>query len=120
MPDFNRGKIEIRFASTDYGPFRFDFTDALPTGATIDSISVTSYLGRIKSTDVPITAETETGSELIDASATEVHGTLEVDVYFNYPTTPAWIGNVIHTLVFTLTLDNGAIHCYYFNDVVVM
>jgi len=112
MADFDRFKIEVRQASSDWGPFKFDFTDALPDGTTISSISMKSYLGRVIPEDV-LADQTDTTSELIDAAKTVVSSSYVVSVYFDYPTTSTYIGAVKHTLVFNLTLDNGAIHSFY-------
>jgi hypothetical protein len=113
MADFDRFKIRIHQATVDYGPFKFDFEDgALPDGTTISAISLKSYLGHVNPKDV-LTDETDTTDELIDAVETVVSTDFIISAYFNYPTTSTYIGGVKHTLVFNLTLDNGAEHSYY-------
>jgi len=115
LSDFDYGKIEIRYNSTDYGPFTFDLEDAAPTGAIISSVSVKSYSGNVKAGDL-LASETETTSSLIDAAKTGATGDYTVGVYFNYPGVNLE-GN--HTIFFEVTWDNGAIHPYVFYKVVV-
>jgi hypothetical protein len=112
MPDFETRKIEVRYYSTDYGPFQFDLEEALPSGTTISTVTVKSYLTKIDRED-DVADYTETTSELIDAVKTVVSGNYGVNVYFNYPTTAAYVGGAKHTLLFEITLDNGAKHVYY-------
>jgi hypothetical protein len=110
MNDYARGVIEVRYASLDYGPFYFDFTNRVPaTGVTIQSVSVKSYMGKVNPGD-PFTGFTETTSELLDA-LTGVSGDTEIAVYFNYPGVSL---EGSHTLVFEITWSNGAQHPYYF------
>lgn len=119
MPDFETREIQVRYYSADYGPHVFDFTDALPSGVTISSASVKSYLTKVDQAD-DLSAKTETTSELIDAQLTAASGNYNVNVYFNYPSTTAWLGGAKHTLVFELTLSNSAKHNYFFHYVRVM
>lgn len=114
--DFAKFKIEVRYAALDYGPFTFDFEDALPTGTTVSSVTLKSFLGKLDQND-DLGDETETTAELIDAVKTTVSGSYGVAAYFNYPTTAAW-QNEDHTLVFELTLSNSAEHAYYGQRVV--
>lgn len=116
MSDFDYGEIEIRYNSTDYGPFTFDLEDAAPTGATISSATVKSYLGNVKAGDL-LSAETDTSALLVDAAKTAATGDYTVGVYFNYPGV-SYEGN--HTLFFAVTWDNGAIHSYVFYKVKVV
>lgn len=109
--DFAKFKIEVRYAAVDYGPFTFDFEDALPTGTTISAVTLKSFLGKLDQND-DLGDETETTSELVDAVKTAVSGNYGVAAYFNYPSTTT-NQNADHTLVFELTLSNGAEHCYY-------
>jgi len=110
--DFDQFKIEIRQSSVDWGPFSFDFEDALPSGTTIASVTLNSYLGKVIPED-DIDDQTDTTSELVDAVLTAVSGSYGVNAYFNYPSTSTYIGEEKHTLVFVLTLDTGAVHSYY-------
>jgi hypothetical protein len=115
--DFDKSKIEVRYASTDYGPFTFDFQDALPGTTTISSVTLKSFLGKLDQND-DLGDQTETTAELIDAVKTAVSGNYGVAAYFNYPSTTT-NQNANHTLVFELTLSNGAVHAYYFQRVYV-
>jgi hypothetical protein len=117
--DFDKTKIEIRYNSTDYGPFKFDFTNAIPSGTTLSSVTVKSYLGKVNPEDA-LASETDTSSELVDTVKTVVSSSYIVSVYFNYPTTAAYKSDVAHTLIFEITLSNSAKHAYYFYEVRVM
>ena len=82
-------------------------------------MTVKSYLGKVNPGD-DLTAETDTSSELVDTVKTVVLSSYVVSVYFNYPTTATNYGDVTHTLIFEVTLSNGATHAYYFYSVRVM
>ena len=115
--EFESGNIAIQADADAWGPFTYDFTDGLPSGRTLASVTVTSYLGRVKPADSDtLDEETDTTSELIDSSA--VSSDYIVSVYFNRPTTAAYI-NVKHSLVFEFTLDaagGGGTHtAFYYN-----
>lgn len=111
MPDFPKKIIEIRYATDSWGPHNFDLEKAIPSGTSISSVVVKSYLGKVdKGTD--LSAETETTSELIDAIQSLPISATVVSCYFDYPVTAAWQGQK-HTLVFEITLDNGAVHPFF-------
>jgi hypothetical protein len=112
MADFDRFRIDIRQNTADWGPFVFDFTSAMPTGVTVSAVTLKSYLGHVNPKD-DLDDETETTSELVDTVLTVVSGSYNVNAYFNYPTTATNIGGVKHTLVFNLTMSNGATHSFY-------
>lgn len=117
MPDFQRQDIEVRYASDSYGPHKFDMTDAIPSGTTLDSVTVRSFLGKVDKED-DLSAETETTSELIDAVASMVVSNTEIEVYFEYPSTAAWkSGGKKHTVVLEVTFANGGVHPYFFHYV---
>lgn len=116
MSDFDYGEIEVRYNSTDYGPFTFDFEDQAPSGATISSVTVKSYDGNVKAGDL-LSGETETTSSLVDSAKTAATGDYTVGVYFNYPGV-SYEGN--HTLFFEITWSNSAIHSYVFYKVKVV
>jgi hypothetical protein len=113
--EFESGQITIQADAFKWGPYVFNFTQGLPSGRTISSVVVKSYLGRVKPSDSDnLSSFTETTSELIDSSV--LLDTLNVSVYFNRPTTPAWI-NARHSLVLTVSLDaagGGGSHSAFF------
>lgn len=115
--EFESGKITIQADAADWGPFTFDFENGLPAGRTIDSCVVTSYLGRVKPNDSDTLASfTDTTAELIASNS--MSSNYVVAVYFDRPTTAAWIDQK-HSLVFTVTLDaagGGGTHsAFYYN-----
>jgi hypothetical protein len=110
--EFETGRIEVGHNASDWGPFSFDFTDGLPSGINVSSVTVKSYLGRVGKND-DLTDETETSAELVPTAAT-VSARI-VSVYFSLPTTDAWL-DVAHTLVFEFVTDNAqaGTHSAYF------
>jgi hypothetical protein len=108
--DFEAGTIEVREDSVNYGPFTFDMTEVAPSGTTIGSVAVTSYLGKVNPSD-ELADETETTDELIDIPLTGSTGDFVVSVFFNYPGIDL---EANHTLVITITWDNSAVHSYFF------
>jgi hypothetical protein len=100
--DFETGRIEIGHNASDWGPFTFDFSDGLPTGISLVSCTVKSYLGRVGKDD-DLSAETDTSSELIATAATVALNV--VSVFLTLPSTSSYF-DAAHTLVFEYTTDN--------------
>lgn len=119
--EFENGKITIQANAFKWGPYIFDLTKGLPDGRTLASIDVTSYLGRVKPDDSDILSTfTDTTAELINNIS--LFSTLKAAIYFDRPTTAAWI-NQKHSLVFDLTLDaagGGGTHTAFFYNVEVI
>jgi hypothetical protein len=116
--EFEQGRITIQDNASEWGPFNFDFTDALPSGKVLTACTVKSYLGRVKPDDSDtLDEETETTSELIGTTAVASDAT--VSVQFNRPTTEAYI-NVSHSLVFEFTITGGGTHSAFFYRVEVI
>jgi hypothetical protein len=117
--EFESGTITIQADASDWGPFTFDLESAVsPLGRTIASAVVKTYLGRVKPTDSDVlSSKTETTSELINTNS--MSSNYVVAVYFNRPTTAAYI-NQKHSLVITFTLDaagGGGTHTAFFYNV---
>jgi hypothetical protein len=119
--EFNQGKICIQANAAGWGPFTYDFEPGLPDGRTVASVEVKSYLGRVKPDDSDtLDEETETTSELIASS--EVSSDYIVSVFFNRPTTEAYI-NKKHSLVFEFVMDTaggGGSHSAFYYSVEVL
>jgi hypothetical protein len=116
--EFEQGKICIQSNAAEWGPFNFDFRDALPDGKVITNCEVLSYLGRVKPDDSDdLASETLTTAELIGTTAVE--SDYVVTVQFNRPTTEAWL-NASHSLVFNFTITGGGTHSAYFYRVEVL
>lgn len=113
MSDFETGKIEVRYASSSWGPFGFDFEDGIPPGSSISSVTIRSFLGKVDPGE-ELTGYTETTTQLIDAVKSLPIDAYNIALYLNYPGV-SLEGN--HTLVFEATLDNGAIHPFYYYKV---
>lgn len=119
MPDFQKKSIEVRYYSTSWGPHNFDFIDAIPLGTQLTSFDIKSFLGQYDKGD-NLSQATETTSELVDVSMCIMLDNTTISAYFNCPTTAAYksAAGVAHTIVFELTLNNGAMHPFYFHKVV--
>ena len=116
--EFEQGRICIQSNAAEWGPFNFDFTDALPDDKVLTNCEVLSYLGKVKPGDSDVLAsETLTTAELIGTTA--VASDYIVTVQFNRPSTAAWI-NASHTLVFNFTITGGGTHSAYFYRVKVI
>lgn len=116
--EFIQGRVSIQSNAAEWGPFNFDFSDALPADKVLTLCTVTSYLGRVKPDDSDdLASETDTTSELIGTTA--VASDTVVTVQFNRPTTEAYI-NVSHTLVFNFTISGGGTHSAYYYRVQVL
>jgi len=121
--EFEQGRITIQADAASWGPFTFDLEDGIPSGRTIASAVAKSYLGRVKPDDSDaLDEETETTAELIDTANNVMSSSYVFSVYFNRPTTAAYI-NVKHSIVITFTLDaagGGGTHSafYYMVDVI--
>lgn len=119
--EFESGTITIQSEADGWGPFTYNFEPGIPSGRTVASVVVKSYLGRVKPADSDILDTfTETTSELIDSYT--MSSDYIAAVYFVRPTTAAYI-NVKHSLVFTFTLDaagGGGTHTAFFYNVKVV
>lgn len=100
--DFDVASIEVNSATSEWGPYKFNFRGALPdpSGDPIASATVQSFLNG-----------EETTSGLIASSLVESPA---VHVWFNYPGADL-TGK--HTLVFTLTASKGGTKSFEFGFV---
>jgi hypothetical protein len=112
--DFEARTIRVRYNSADFGPHTFDFEEAIPLDTTLASVNCRAFEGKVKP-GANLDDETEV-SALIDGVLTAVTGDYVVSVYFDYPGDD-YIAN--YTLVFEITLNNSAVHPYYFYKVTV-
>jgi hypothetical protein len=95
--DFDIASIEVNSATLAWGPYRFNFQGVLPDPAEdpIVSALVKSYLNGA-----------ETTAQLIDSFQVE---SPVIEVWFNYPGTQ-YHGK--HTLVFTLSAQEGGVNSF--------
>jgi len=114
--EFEQGTITIQAEASDWGPFNFNFEDALPEGYALVGCTVKSYLGRVKPGD-DVADFTETTSELINTTA--VASDTVCTVTFDIPTTAAWI-DASHSLVFSFSITGGGTHSAYYYRVKVI
>ena len=107
--------IIIRENSNLWGPFEFDFSNALPSGHVISAVTVKSYSRTYKPQD---SAEDFTEIDLIDPEYTpEATDDTEVTVKLQYPGDD-YKGKA--TLVFNVTLVSGGTHEFFFHRVKVV
>lgn len=100
--DFDVASIEVNSATLAWGPYHFNFQGVLldPAEDPVVSALVKSYLNG-----------TETTAQLIESSQVE---SPVVKVWFDYPGDP-YHGK--HTLVFTLTAQDGGENSFEFGFV---
>jgi len=90
MLDFVADVISVNSETVDWGPFAFDLTDSLPTGVTIASVQVRSFLRGAETTANLVTPNTAYFAGLV------------VAVNFSYPGDHFIGSHEIHIIV-TLT-----------------
>lgn len=117
MDDFKvHAGIDLRYFSDNWGPFNFDFTNLLPSGATISDCDVTAYLGAVTAKS-DSSAFDDVTAEIIDSDhVPAVVDDTYVNVWFKYPSDLTLKGERA-TLVFEITTDSGAQHPFYFRSV---
>lgn len=94
--------IELRDTMVNWGPWTFDFTNGMPSGITIQSVTAAVYEGRLTDSD-DIAGATEI-SGVVDAAT--LSSDYIVAVRMTHPGT--YEGNA--TLVFTITGSNGGVY----------
>jgi hypothetical protein len=92
--DFERAVIKINASANYWGPFEFDFTDAVPAADTISSVAVTSTKAD----------GTSSSTELIETGPS-VSGDI-VSLRLQYPGATM---HGEHTLYFVLTMASTAV-----------
>jgi len=102
--DFDSSIIKIKGDADQWGPFRFSFSSAIPSGTAISSVAVTSSLN-----------SSDTTSDLIENGSVS-HGDDYVDLKLQYPGS-SLVG--YHKLRFKLTLNTGAVQDFDFGFVLV-
>jgi hypothetical protein len=116
--EFGQDTIILQVNASDWGPFNFNFSEALPSGYDLTGCTVKSYLGRVKPEDSDdLSGFTETTSEIINTTA--VVGVDVTTVTFDYPSTEAW-QDQSHTLIFYFTITGGGTHSAFFYRVRVL
>jgi len=115
MPDFVKTNIDVRYFTDLWGVYTFQFSDALPTGSSLATVSVRAFVGNVTPSST-LASETEI-ADLIDpafAPATADH--TKVQIKFQYPLVVDHKGDRA-TLIFQLSLVGGAQHPFYFQYV---
>jgi hypothetical protein len=113
VADFNMS-IDIRYNSDNWGPFNFDLSNAIPTGDSLISATVRSFVGPVKpSSNLTDFIEIPNdGSGLIDMTYPPVVLSENiVQVHFRYPG-DTYKGNKV-TLLFEYTTSAGAENVVY-------
>ena len=117
MDDFTvHAGIDLRYFSDNWGPFNFDFTNLLPSGATVTACEVKAYLGAATAKSDLSTFD-DISSEIIDPDhAPAVAEDTHINMWFKYPADTTLKGERA-SLVFEITTDSGAQHPFYFQSV---
>jgi hypothetical protein len=109
MSDFENVQIEIRYATSAWGPYLFDLSRMIPTGTSVSAVTVRAFSGLVRATD-DIANFTEITALLVDPGAVVVNSI--VSQFFTYP------GDLYKgtraTIIFEVTLDNAGVHPYYY------
>ena len=121
------GNIEIRYNSDNWGPFKFSFSSALPSGASIATCGVKAFSGKIKPSSTYASPTlyyglTDISTLLVDPDySPQVIGDTDIYVKFKYPGGDYGKGTK-YTLIFTMTLATpvDAKHAFYFHSVKVV
>ena len=121
MSDFETKTIDIFAASDNWGPYKFSLPansaqsaadGAIPYGATISSAVIKVFAGQVKS-DADFATLTNIASNVLDPDYPAVINNESVELRFKHP--GASYVNTKATVVFILTLSNGAVHPFFFH-----
>jgi hypothetical protein len=105
--------IDIRAGTDNWGPFEFDFTSGIPTGASVTSVDVAVYVG-----NVDASSDLSTFTDIAALTVETNYSPLEDNVYglkFQHPGS-AYSGTT-STVVFTVTTDSNGIYPFFFYPV---
>jgi hypothetical protein len=115
--DFGTGSIEIRSTAATWGPYEFDFADALPVGETIVGLDIQAYRGKVSQKDS--LSAFSTIATLIDVGSTTISGT-KVQLRLTYPGTYPGASGLKCTIRFKLITDNNGKYPFFFYPVTVV
>jgi len=119
--DFNRHKkIELRYYTDNWGPFSFDFSAALPSGAAISAQTVKAFLGVVLPGDV-LADQEDISSDIIDEDFEPyVEDETKILLKLRYPADDTGLKGEQATLIFEITTDSGAMYPFYFHGVYIL
>lgn len=105
--DFRQENILIRPGTDKWGPYSFDFSNALPPGTIISNVTATAYM--------------KTGSdtwsekpELIEPGTISITGNTTIQLKLQGTGTSGPLATGWYFLQIVLTLDSGAVHPFIF------
>lgn len=104
--DFDQDEIKLLSTADNWGPYTFDFTNILPTGNSISSVTLTAY---------DSATDTDRTTDIIESGSVSLSSP-EISVRFQYPGASL---TGYHYLVFDITLSassekNGFVWGYLF------
>lgn len=115
MVDFDEAEILVRYYTDQWGGYTFDFANALPSSATLASVSVRAFVGNVKPSS-DLSEFTEITTDLIDPAYTPAtYDGTKVLVKFQYPGVD--YANQKASLVFEVKTDGEARHPFIFKYV---
>ena len=107
--------IEVMYYTDLWGVYSFDFSNALPSGDIISSVTVEAYIGNVKHSS-NLSEFTDISSDLIDPAYTpQIVDDTKVYVKLQY--TGSTYANQKASIIFEITTDSGAKHPFYFKYV---
>jgi hypothetical protein len=113
--DFGDGSIEIRYRTDDWGPYDFDFANALPAGESIATASIQAYYGNMK-TKSDISTFTSCAT-LIELGTLATGNHTHVQVRFQHPGTDPGDSGKKCTLRINVSTESGGKYPFLFYPV---
>ncbi|MDX9787953.1 MAG: hypothetical protein RBT11_14300 [Desulfobacterales bacterium] len=116
--DFKNRAIEIRASTDNWGPYPFDFNDALPSEDDISAVTVSAFTGKVLPEDATLdeSGDTvflgQTAIGLIDTDFTPTINSNVVSIKLKYPTGDH---KGAATIVFVVTLVSGGVYPFFFH-----
>ena len=117
MSDFPESTIEIRLTTDNWGPFVFDFTNRVPSGDSIASLTVSAHVGEILP-EYTLAGFADISSTLVETNPAPSISGNTISLYLKWPGNSYKGENV--TLVFQITFTTvSGIHPFYFYKVAI-
>lgn len=112
--DFGSGSIEIRYGTDAWGPYELDFSDVLPSGDTIATVSIEAYYGKLtKKSDI---SDFSTCASLIESGSIATDSA-SVQFRLQYPVTDPGDTGTKFTLRINVSTDGGGKYPFFFYPV---
>ena len=117
MGDWVDYDINVGYYTDNWGSYIFPFTNKLPAGDVLSSVTVKAYKGANIDRTANLSTYVSLTTSLIEASPVISSSGLNVAVKFQWPTS-TYKGSTA-TIVFEITTASSAKHTFYHHHVVV-